>query len=54
MQGKRSEEAVQMEFLETFEQYHSLYGERNDKVSMGEFMDYYAIISFCIDSDDYF
>ncbi len=53
--GKKSEEDVYAEFLETFEMNHqSTKGLRDKKVSRDEFLEYYNNISASIDDDDYF
>ena len=54
--GKRTEDEVLLEFLETFENtYNYLCGSENDgKVTIEEFMEYYENVSMCIDDDAYF
>jgi hypothetical protein len=54
--GKKSEEEVLTEFLETFEQHHNiLNGYQSDgQVTLEEFVEYYTNISANIDSDAYF
>ena len=54
--GKRSEEEVLKEFLETFEQHHNTRnGSKSDgKVTPDEFLEYYANVSATIDNDAYF
>ena len=52
--GKRSEQAVLIEFLETFEQYSSVNCKRDGKVSLQEFVDYYTNIGISIENDEYF
>jgi len=54
MHGKKSEEATLNEFLDTFQQHHNLVGRRDKKVTLQEFMEYYANVGHSIDSDDYF
>ena len=56
LQGKRTEEQILIEFLETFEAHLNLReGTENDgRVSMDEFVEYYKNISVSIDNDDYF
>ena len=56
IQGKKSEDQILMEFLETFETHHSLKNrtERDSRVSLEEFVEYYANISASIDNDEYF
>ena len=56
LQGKKTEEQILMEFLETFETHHSL---RNNNapdhiVTKEEFEEYYNNISASIDNDQYF
>jgi hypothetical protein len=50
MAGKRSEEEVLREFLETFE----VGGSKDGVVTLSEFENYYANVSASIDGDDYF
>ena len=54
--GKRTEDEVLLEFLETFENtYNYLCGTENDgKVTIEEFMEYYENVSMSIDDDNYF
>ncbi|CAG9332419.1 unnamed protein product [Blepharisma stoltei] len=54
--GKKTEDEVLCEFLDTFEIHHSLYkgGKRDAKVTKDEFLEYYAHISASIDDDRYF
>lgn len=54
--GKRTEDEVLSEFLETFETHHSVMnGAKSDStVTPEEFLEYYANISMNIDSDAYF
>ena len=55
--GKKTEEEVLAEFLDTFEyQFNLLNDEKTDdsKVSLEEFMEYYNNISMGIKDDDYF
>lgn len=56
LQGKRTEDSVLVEFLETFEAHHNLKtGQRGDgSVTLEEFIDYYSNISSSVDNDDYF
>ena len=56
MSGKKTEEQILLEFLETFETHHNL---RNNTapdhiVTKEEFEEYYANISASIDNDQYF
>ena len=53
--GKKSEDEVLGEFLETFEMHHNLDGGHNDRnVTKEEFDEYYNNISMSIDNDQYF
>jgi Ca2+-binding EF-hand superfamily protein len=55
--GKKTEEEILAEFLDTFEYQFNLLNdekENENKINMEEFMDYYNNISFGIKDDDYF
>jgi hypothetical protein len=54
--GKKTEEDVLYEFLDTFEQHYSLNhpGQRDRTISLNEFIEYYNNISCSIDNDEYF
>lgn len=54
--GKRTEDEVLKEFLETFEQHYStIHGTKSDgQVTPDEFLEYYANVSANIDNDAYF
>jgi Ca2+-binding EF-hand superfamily protein len=54
--GKKTEDQIFTEFLETFEIHHNIMnGSRADgKVSLEEFVEYYTNVSASIDNDDYF
>lgn len=55
--GKRTEEEILIEFLDTFEAAFSVknHGKtRDSKVTFEEFAEYYQNISASIDSDEYF
>jgi Ca2+-binding EF-hand superfamily protein len=54
--GKRSEQNVIVEFMETFEAHHGMYndGDRNAPITHTQFLDYYTSISSSIESDDVF
>lgn len=54
--GKKTEDEILGEFLETFEQHHSLNGGgiRDRSVTLDEFMEYYNNVSASIDHDQYF
>lgn len=56
-QGKKTEDEVLGEFLDTFEQHHAIMTEgqgRDQRVDFEEFTEYYNNISCSIDSDEYF
>ena len=55
-QGKKTEDEVLLEFLETFEQHHNLVsGDDADHViSKEEWLEYYQNVSMSIDDDKYF
>lgn len=54
--GKKTEDEVLGEFLETFEMHHSLSGKgvRDQSVTLDEFIEYYNNVSASIDNDQYF
>lgn len=53
--GKRTEQNVLCEYLETFEAHHLLRTTKDDtEVTKKEFIEYYKNISACIDSDSQF
>ena len=54
--GKKTEEEVLTEFLDTFEVHHSMKHpeDRDGKVTLKEFQEYYNNISSTIDNDQYF
>jgi Ca2+-binding EF-hand superfamily protein len=55
--GKRTEDEILGDFLDTFEQHHSMFvgtSARDKRVTLGEFEEYYAHISASIDDDRYF
>ena len=54
--GKKTEDEVLKEFLETFEMHHNvMHGTKSDgKVTVDEFIEYYTNISANIDNDAYF
>jgi hypothetical protein len=51
--GKRTENEMQVEFNETFDQHHKIKSQ-DDKVTPDEFLDYYSHVSANVDSDAYF
>jgi len=55
-EGKKTEDEVLGEFLETFETHHSTFtGGSNDQiVTPAEWLEYYTNVSSSIDRDDYF
>lgn len=53
--GKKTEEDIYGEFLETFESHHNIKkGTRDRRVTKEEFLEYYNNISMSIDNDEYF
>ena len=54
--GIKTEEEVLSEFLDTFEVHHGLKHpeDRDGKVTLREFIEYYTNISSTIDNDEYF
>lgn len=52
--GKKTEDDVLGEFLETFEMHHNIGGSRDRRVTREEFLEYYNNISASIDNDQYF
>lgn len=52
--GKKSEDQILGEFLETFEMHHNLDGPRDQSVTREEFQEYYNNISMSVDNDQYF
>jgi len=54
--GKKSQDQVLVEFLETFEVHHNLSqnSQTDGTVSLDEFVEYYSNVSASIDDDDYF
>jgi hypothetical protein len=54
--GKKTEDEILGEFLETFELHHSLSngGTRDRNITMEEFLEYYNNVSASIDNDSYF
>ena len=54
--GKKTEDEVLMEFLDTFEQAYAVThkGSNDDKVTWDEFLEYYNNVSMSIDNDEYF
>ena len=54
--GKKTEDQVLYEFIDTFEQHHTENAEdaRDGKVTKGEWIEYYNNVSMSVDRDDYF
>ena len=52
--GRRTEDDILDEFLETFEMQHALNGTVDHKVTKEEFIEYYTNVSASIDNDSYF
>lgn len=53
--GKKSEDEVLGEFIETFETHHNINGGvRDRRVTFEEFLEYYNNVSASIDNDNYF
>jgi Ca2+-binding EF-hand superfamily protein len=54
--GKKTEDEILGEFLETFEAHHALSnpGSRDQSVTFEEFVEYYTNVSASIDNDQYF
>lgn len=54
--GKKTEDEVLGEFLDTFELHHALKnpGDKNREITLQEFNEYYTNISSTIDNDEYF
>jgi Ca2+-binding EF-hand superfamily protein len=54
--GRKTEDEVLCEFLDTFEMHHSIFGngKRDGNVNFDEFLEYYAHVSASIDDDRYF
>lgn len=54
--GKKTEDEILYEFIDTFEQHHSENKEdaRDGRVTTGEWIEYYNNVSMSVDRDDYF
>jgi hypothetical protein len=55
--GKKTEDEVLTEFLDTFQLHHALknpQGERDTQITIKEFTEYYNNVSASIDNDQYF
>lgn len=56
VQGKKTEEQILMDFIETFEIHHGIRTRdpRDYRITLDEFLEYYDNVSASIDSDEYF
>lgn len=54
MQGKRTEQNILCEFLETLEAFHGVHNPGDENVDRAEFIDYYTAVGSGIDDDQYF
>lgn len=56
VQGKKTEQQVLMDFIETFELHHGIRTRdpRDSRVNLEEFLEYYDNVSVSIDTDEYF
>ena len=56
MAGKKDEDDILEEFLDTFEMNYSLNhpGSKDRRITLEEFVEYYNNISCSIDKDEYF
>ena len=52
--GKKTEEDILGEFLETFETHHNILGGNDREVTREEFEEYYNNVSASVDNDQYF
>jgi Ca2+-binding EF-hand superfamily protein len=53
--GKRSEEEAFGEFLHSLEYHFSSYKDKFDrKINLDEFIDFYNMVSFCVENDEHF
>lgn len=54
--GKKTEDQIMLEFLETFEMHHNILnnGQSDGQITLEEFIEYYTNISASIDNDEYF
>lgn len=54
--GKKTEEEVLLEWLETFEEHYALRheGAKDGVITLQEFEEYYSWVSMSIDIDSYF
>jgi len=56
MSGKKTEDQILTEFLETFETHHNIIndGRPDGQITPEEFEEYYTNISASIDNEEYF
>jgi calcyphosin len=56
VQGKKSEQQVLMDFIETFEIHHGIRirDPRDNRITLEEFLEYYDNVSISIENDEYF
>lgn len=54
--GRKTQEQVLLEFLETFETHHNIQnnGRPDGQVTLDEFIEYYTNVSASLDNDEYF
>ena len=54
--GKKSEDEILVEFLETFEAHHNMMNgaAADGRITLDEFMEYYTNVGANLDNDDYF
>lgn len=52
--GKLTENEIQTEFIETFDQHHKVTNPGSDRVTPEEFINYYSHVSASIDQDAFF
>ena len=54
--GRKTEDQILMEFLETFEMHHNLknQGQNDSQVTLEEFIEYYRNVGASLPDDDYF
>jgi len=54
--GKKTEDEILFEFIDTFEKHHSdnVEDQRDGRVSKAEWTEYYNNVSMSVDRDDYF
>ncbi len=56
IQGKKTEQQVLMDFIETFEIHHGIRNSdpRDNRITLDEFLEYYDNVSISIEKDEYF